>query len=622
MNKTVIVNIAGTIFHIDEDAYECLKEYNNTLRDFFRNHLDGEEIVNDIESRIAELFSEKLSASRREVIDGTDVNEIIARLGSVEDFYSEEASEEASEETAYTRKEENKNTSNTEPTPPKRLYRNLKNRVFGGVCSGLGDYLNVDPLWIRLIWIPLTFFYGMGFIVYIILWIIVPQAPLSFYFSGEETTKKKKRLYRNPQNKRLGGVCSGFASYFDIDPTWVRLIWIGISILLFFLLALYQRNNYYTPIEIVLFSPLLSIAFYVLLCIIMPKAKTLADQMAMKGEPDNLDGIVKNAEDKKKMTMAPYESGITRFFDTIFNAIISMFKFIFRFIGKVIGLMLILFPFMFIVGIVIASSLLLTDSLQLFTDIHLLSGWHRAIAIISGGILFIIPAVSLLFWGLKILSGRRLINGWVLFTFWMIWFIALIGASVITGKTAWEFRTEVEIEECFPLSLPKDNMFHIKAIPEYQATKVKIYRPDSLSRIFVRQNKFNGINKLPPVYLDIRRSHNDSARLIEARSAHGKEMEQAAQNAGSTVYRFTQEGQLLTFDRYFKLEEDALWRANSVRLILEIPVNTKVKLDREAARMFSIYTYGNYPRSNESIWEMTEEGIKLIPEETVNTEQE
>lgn len=168
MKQTVNINVGGTVFHIDVDAYARLKEYLGKLESYFKKQEEGEEIFKDIESRIAELFSEKVQA-KTGVVNIDLVEAVINKMGEPEDF-----EQEASEESKASRPSQTSNAYHEKST--KRLYRDVDNSVLGGVCSGLAAYLNTDPVLIRVLFAVLIFSFGVIIPVYIILWIVVPAA--------------------------------------------------------------------------------------------------------------------------------------------------------------------------------------------------------------------------------------------------------------------------------------------------------------------------------------------------------------------------------------------------------------------------------------------------------------
>lgn len=166
MNKTIIINISGIIFHIEEDAYEKLKVYMTEVKSYFIKSEDSFEIVSDIENRIAELFSEIIQVEEKQVIVMNDVDRIIRTMGQAKDFESA-MNEEIEEEV---------NETSIPKNIKKRLYRNPDDKIAAGICSGIAAYFNVDPLWIRLALAFSIVFFGTGIILYLILWVIMPEA--------------------------------------------------------------------------------------------------------------------------------------------------------------------------------------------------------------------------------------------------------------------------------------------------------------------------------------------------------------------------------------------------------------------------------------------------------------
>lgn len=178
MNKTTSINLGGYFFHIDEDAFRKLSNYFDAVKRSLSP--DGrEEIINDIESRISELFTEKLGTTKQ-VIGLKEVDDIISIMGQPEDYKIEDETTKNDFQTNYTK------TSSA-----KKLYRDKENSFLGGVLSGLGHYLGVDPLWLRIIMVILFFGFGTGLIVYIILWILIPKAV---------TTSQKLEMKGEPIN--------------------------------------------------------------------------------------------------------------------------------------------------------------------------------------------------------------------------------------------------------------------------------------------------------------------------------------------------------------------------------------------------------------------------------------
>ncbi len=163
MKTTITVNLGGLVFHIDDDAYEMLNTYLIAIEKQFASEDERKDIMTDIETRLAELFTEFLDG-KRDVIMKEDVSKVIEILGQPEDFIEEEPTTEQSKKKSTTYQ------------ATKRLYRDPDNRFLGGVCGGMGAYFNVDPVIFRIIFIIIFFGMGSGLIIYIILWIAMPEA--------------------------------------------------------------------------------------------------------------------------------------------------------------------------------------------------------------------------------------------------------------------------------------------------------------------------------------------------------------------------------------------------------------------------------------------------------------
>lgn len=192
MNKTVNINLGGFFFHIDEDAYQKLGRYFEAIKKSLSVEA-RDEIMSDIESRISELFSEKLDHSKQ-VLSLKDVDDVIAIMGQPEDYKIE--GEEATQA----------NYNYTSSNYTKKLYRDKDTGIVAGVCSGLGHYFGIDKVWIRIILVLLVFAgFGTGILAYIVLWAVTPEAVTTsekLEMTGEPITisnieKKVKEEFEN-----------------------------------------------------------------------------------------------------------------------------------------------------------------------------------------------------------------------------------------------------------------------------------------------------------------------------------------------------------------------------------------------------------------------------------------
>jgi len=196
MNKTITSNIAGYVFHIDENAFDKLDAYLNTIRSYFKDSQGKDEIIADIEARLAEMLHEKIG-DMKQVVSLEDVNQVIIIMGQPEAFIDDDP-----ESAGWTEQK-----SQPRDSESKRLFRDPDNKVIGGVCAGVSNYLGLgDAIWLRLALVVSFFFFGTGFLLYLILWIIIPEAKTTadkLQMRGENVTVSniEKRV-----NEELGTV--------------------------------------------------------------------------------------------------------------------------------------------------------------------------------------------------------------------------------------------------------------------------------------------------------------------------------------------------------------------------------------------------------------------------------
>ena len=163
MNKTININLGGVFFHIDEDAYKKLQKYLEAIRKSLSDDPQGkDEIITDIETRIGEILSESVK-DVRQVVNEQDIEDIIIIMGKPEEY--------AGDEEFF---EDETNTYKTKKRKSKKLFRDSDDKFLGGVSSGLAHYFNIEPIWVRLLWL-LLMYKGTGVVLYIILWILLPE---------------------------------------------------------------------------------------------------------------------------------------------------------------------------------------------------------------------------------------------------------------------------------------------------------------------------------------------------------------------------------------------------------------------------------------------------------------
>lgn len=565
MKKNISINISGIIFHIEEDGYESLKKYLDSVNKYFSAFEDSSEILADIESRIAEIFLSKLNESKQ-VITSEDVKNLIATMGSVHDF-------KAAEEQDFVQPESRAEDTHRQSGQPysaqadKKFVRDQKRKVLGGVCAGLGNYFNVDPVWIRLLFAFLTLAYGVILVVYLVLWIVIPG---SYDLDEPQVTKK---LYRDPEKKVLGGVSAGMAAYFGMDVVIVRILFVILTV----------------------FGGIGLIA-YIVMWMVLPEAKSITDKMQMQGEPVTLSNIESNI--KKGLDAKEGEE----------NVFVKILLFPFRLIGLIItGLGKILLPVAEVlrvaIGIVIAFiGLTLVVSMLFAFGIFLglftfqsawLMGWQdlsfpiqeftRAIPTFTITMAFIgslIPGIVILLLGISAIANRVVFNattGWFLF---ILFFVCAVILSATVPKIVMNFKEDGEhkIETVYDLA----------------------------GKTAVLKIRETGLDDYDVTSLSLKGYEGKTLKLVQYFEAQGRTRQEAANNAQMIDYTVQQQDSVLTFDSNIQFREDAVFRAQRLKMTLYIPYNYPFVLDDNTWRLLSQYI--EYENRNGNTWVITTDG--------------
>ena len=318
MKKTLNINIGSRVFNIDEDAYDLLSRYLESIKKYFQKINIEDDVFQDIENRISEKFNSILK--NKESLNIDDINNIIKEMGTLDDF--KEAYNDFD-----TNDFNNQNNESKTKGKRKKIYRNTSDKVIAGVASGLANYFSVDPIIFRLIFI-VSLFTGFGLIAYIIFWIGIPAND-----SGK--INENKRLYRDGDNEILGGVAYGLGNYFGIDPAIIRVL---------FILSIFIGG--------------FGILAYLILWVSIPEAKTVGEKMNMRGYPLTLENIEKFI--KEKLSKKDGEE----------NLFVKIILFPFRIIGPIIlGIISIIIPILKILlsFILFVFSIVIIVFLILFT---------------------------------------------------------------------------------------------------------------------------------------------------------------------------------------------------------------------------------------------------------------
>ncbi|MFD3000532.1 PspC domain-containing protein [Pontibacter toksunensis] len=572
MKKNISINLQGIIFHIEEDGYEQLSRYLASIRTYFSNYEGHEEIIADIEARIAEIFSARLSPGKQ-VISLEDVEYLIGRMGSVTDFEVLDPAEEGiltpqpqpnqeSYEKAYEGAYGTSDGSGAyTATGPKKLFRDINRKVIAGVSSGLANYLNLDPLWVRLFFVLLVLLgivsagisAATGIILYIVLWIAMPEND-----QLPETTARK--LFRDPEDKKLAGVASGIAKYFGVDTAVVRVLFITL-----------------------IFAGGFGILAYIVLWVAMPEAVTLTERLQMQGDPVTLAGIEKTLKDNlnmkdsngeesalAKVILMPFRL-ISQLFNWLGHALGPIFAFLITLIrvgaGIIllvvsIGLTIALFSSFFVaLGLVDESQYIVLGD---FPASVFLGGFPR-LGLVAGFFVGLIPLLLLIILSVSLLVKRTFLRpfvGWSMFGVWLVSLFTLI-ASIAMHTTNFRRSGEVITTKTIPVA-------------DYGTLTLDAYNTNT---------------KYENIFIDVRAHNSDNVEVVQRAEAKGRTEEEAKQNARMITYRVVQQDSVLRFDNSYEFKEGAAYRDQELSVTLMLPQNKPLRLTREFTNLLPSATF-------------------------------
>ena len=500
MDKTHNISLGGLAFAIDDAAYHILRKYLNDIRISLHNSGGVDEIMADVEYRMAELLRERMSA--REVVNQNDVDYLIGVMGKPEDYYTEDFTEE--------------NTAN---------------------AAGSSSY--------------------------------------SHTYSGV----KSKKLFRDPDNKMLGGVCSGLGHYFGIDATWVRIITV---VLLF--------------VDPIFFSvgSTIFIAYFIL-WLVVPEAKTTSDKLLMRGEPVNFDSIKDffgNSPEAVRNNIKDFGNDARRVASESGSAI-----------GNILRLLLKLFG-IFILGIllIIALSLLVAFvatilglggalfgvgiagfSLNDYFPYVFEGDWEKWIAYISLGLVMILPAVGLILLILRLISKRYRVPRAVGFSLPLLWLAGLIGLTIITVTTLRNFQQSAHDIKTVNLPTAASTL-----IVEQQEND----RDWENNELLTIRPGYLGFDVEDDIY--VKKSETGNAYMELKFTSKGRTVENAIHHLKALDYKYEVNDSLVKLDNHLFIKGNGgKWRNQKVRPVLYLPEGKQVKIN-------NMDVHG--PGENEDYW--------------------
>jgi phage shock protein PspC (stress-responsive transcriptional regulator) len=622
MKKIININFYSRVIPIEETAYEILQQYVESLRRYFANEEGREEIISDIENRFSELFADKLKKGAACITD-EDVNAIIASMGRPEEFAGEpeQPSTHAGPTAGSGSGAGSGSTGGTGSGPqpghgsyeePRRLFRAANDKVLGGVCAGLANYLKLDPAIVRLLFVLICFTWGAGFLLYIILWIVLPTKSL--------TTNARKRLYRNPDDRVIAGVASGIAAYFHID-VWIPRLIFALPLIVGIITSIFQ-NIWWQVFHFgghILFEGFGSGLFvaYIVLWIVLPEALTASEKLEMRGEKVDLESIKNTVKsDLETFNRRAREMGAEvgesfknmgqqmgtqirqnvqnfsseagsvarRSNNGIGHAIGVLFKAFFLTIAGIIA-------FGLIVGLI---ALAFTGGGLLDLKGFILDGfWQDILAWASFILILVVPVIALLTWLIRRITGIRSQRHYLGYVFATLWVVGVISFIVLGGMVMSNFRARAHSEEDFALAQPSHGSLVIRA---RQNVHRDYYDEDWWFGDGWNDWRHHGFFYslsddsilLNTIQIKVLRSDDSSYHLRILRGSLGNSTNSALDHARQINFAVTQTDSVLLLPGGFPITREQKFRNQQVILAVYIPVGKKILMDNSVSRYYWI----------------------------------
>ena len=516
MNKTVNINLANILFHIDEGAFNKMRLYLESVKRSFANTPGSDEILADIEARIAELFHEKLD-NERQVITEKEVDQVIAIMGQPEDYMVDEDIFE--DEPKTTRREARRNV--------KTLYRDTEMKYVAGVSSGIAHYVGIDPLWIRLLWVILTVGSGGGFILlYGLLWVLIPEA-----------VSTSQKLDMRGEDINISNI---------------------------------ER-----------------------------KVKEGFEDVAQTIKNVDYEGVGNKVKSGGK---------------TFFDAIGEIIMFFFKIFGKFIGIILVVIGAATIVGMFIG---MLTVGALDWVHIPGVDGVIDSITevpvwLLSLLVFFVIgiPFFFLLYLGLKVLvTNLKSIGNIAKFSLLGLWFISLIALIVLGVREAAShaFTGSITTENELYLDNSSDTL-NIQLITSDLYDQREYLIMDDM--VMIHDNDGNPVLLSDDVRFNLKKSQDSTLRISVRKEANGPSFDEARSTAEKIEYSYNLRGTTLVLDDFLTAGNNSKFNDQDARVNLYIPVGTIIKYTPSNSRNWTVRakTDRAIDGLDEYLWKMGADG--------------
>ncbi len=573
MEKIIQINYQGRNISIEENAYNAFQQYENELKSFFMKEEGGEETFADLQYRMAEILEEK-NTSTSNAVNVDDINELIETIGKPSDLDAEnnEAKAEGPKQAAPEKK---------------KLYRNKnKNeKVIAGVCSGIAHYFSIDPIAVRLVFVLFAIFniatlfsFPLGIFAYILFWVLLEPAYIK--------SNINRKLFRNPKDKVLGGVCSGLAQFFNSEAWVMRLIFLAP-----FILGFISHNSHFGGrgihfLGISFYS--LSFISYLILWVIVPVAKSSTDYMLLKGEPINI-STIQNSTSMNLVTQKSH-SGLSKFL-------------------KIIAYIIIAFFLMFLIPIAISILIGSVFSYNL-ADIVLFTSINKTLALFTILFFVLLPLVGIIIWLIRKIAGYKS-NRPLRLIFIGLNILGWVAAVFLVANLVNNNNTYISKPVKKEISITSDTLYVQPMTQDSAFSENVVFEMNQFDHILERTASENNLKAVRLKY----KKTDDTCFSIEIeRSAFGSNRHEAADNAMAAIYETNLVGNTLYLPTMVSVTNKMPYHFQNVKVTIFVPKNKTLIVSENLRKQLS-----HSIRTNHKNFEYHSESLNDVKKDEVIT---
>jgi phage shock protein PspC (stress-responsive transcriptional regulator) len=417
------------------------------------------------------------------------------------------------------------------------------------------------------------------------------EQPAAAAAPTSQTRRAYRKLYRDPDDRVISGVCSGLAHYMGIDPVWVRLT---------FAVAFFIFGS--------------GFLLYLVLIVIMPKADTTAEKLEMKGEQVNISNIRKTVEGESDRP----RSGVASFFDALGQLIAGAFILL----GKIIAVIFLLIAMAILASFIFALLAVLGVggiAIPIFITNLFVEPWQQTVGMIGGFLVAGIPLIMLIYLAVKMLFKVKLESRVLNLTMLALWITGLILSIWMIASVGRDFGQRETLRAELPIQQPSTDTLYLDidqsdADNEYRFSfdgNYDHYRNNNDWTVTTDQDSFS----FDQVQLNVIRSSSKEFELVQIISAHGPTRRAALDNARNVDYSLRQTDSLLLFNEYYMIPKGTKFRNQKVQLLLKVPEGKSVYLSE--SMMDIIYDIENVTNTYDGdmigkTWTMTNRGLECV----------